>query len=123
MLAATRADEADPRTLSRWTSAFPDLAVTAVSVLDEASLDAFREAVWALTGLIRVRLRKDGSLDEEPLAFPPGSTVTDVADRVHHDLGASLSGGRIWGTSARFEGQRVGRDHVVADGDIVEVLS
>jgi len=28
----------------------------------------------------------------------------------------------VWGPSARFEGQRVGRDHVVADDDTVEIL-
>ena len=122
MLAATRADEADAGAIDRLAAAFPDLDVVPVSILDEASLEAFREAVWALTGLIRVRLRKDGAVDEEPLALRPGATVTDVADWVHHDLGSSLTGGRVWGRSARFEGQRVGRDHVVADGDIVEVL-
>ena len=103
-------------------AAFPDLEVVAVSILDEGSLDAFRDAVWRLTGLIRVRLRKDGAVDDEPVALQPGATVTDVADWVHHDLGASLSGGRVWGGSARFDGQRVGRDHVVEDGDIVEIL-
>ena len=122
MLAATRADEAEPGSVGRLAAAFPDLAVVPVSVLDEASLEAFRAAVWRLTGLIRVRLRKDGAVDEEPVALPPGATVTDVADWVHHDLGASLSGGRVWGGSARFDGQRVGRDHVVEDGDIVEIL-
>ena len=122
MLAATRADEADPGSVGHLASAFPDLVVVAVSILDEASLDAFREAVWRLTGLIRVRLRKDGAVDEEPVALQPGATVTDVADWVHHDLGASLSGGRVWGGSARFDGQRVGRDHIVEDGDIVEIL-
>jgi small GTP-binding protein len=122
MLAATRADEAEPGSIGRLAAAFPELLVVPVSILDEASLDAFREAVWQLTGLIRVRLRKDGAVDEEPVALPPGATVTDVADWVHHDLGASLSGGRVWGGSARFDGQRVGRDHVVEDGDIVEIL-
>jgi small GTP-binding protein len=122
MLAATRADEAGAGAIARLAAAFPDLDVVPVSILDEGSLEAFREAVWALTGLIRVRLRKDGAVDEEPLALRPGATVTDVADWVHHDLGSSLTGGRVWGRSARFEGQRVGRDHVVADGDIVEVL-
>jgi small GTP-binding protein len=122
MLAATRADEADAASLTRLAAAYPDLEVVPVSIIDEASLEIFREAVWRLTGLIRVRLRNNGSVDEEPLALHPGATVTDVADWVHHDLGVSLTGARVWGASARFDGQRVGRDHIVRDGDIVEVL-
>ncbi len=122
VLAATRADEADRAALTRLAASFPDLAVVPVSVLDEASLDAFRAAVWALTGLLRVRLRNNGSVDPEPLALDPGATVADVADWVHHDLGASFSGARVWGPSARFDGQRVGRDHLVLDGDVVEIL-
>ena len=121
-LAATRADEAGEGSLDRLRAAFPDLEVIPVSVIDEASLDAFREAAWRLTGLIRVRLRTLGETDAEPLALVPGSTVADVADSVHHDLAASFVGARVWGPSARFEGQRVGRDHIVLDGDVVEIL-
>ena len=94
----------------------------AVSILDEASLDAFRDAAWRLTGLIRVRLRTNGSTDDEPLALDPPATVVDVADAVHHDLAAACVGARVWGPSAKFDGQRVGRDHVVVDGDVVEIL-
>ncbi len=122
VLAATRADEAEPAQLAALAAAFSDLEVIPVSVLDEASLEAFRAAVWALTGLIRVRLRNNGSIDAEPLALDPGATVADVADWVHHDLGASFTGARVWGPSARFDGQRVGRDHEVRDGDVVEIL-
>ena len=122
LLAATRADEADEGAATRLARAFPDLPVVPVSVLDEVSLEAFRAAVWALTGLIRVRLRTGGSVDPEPLALDPGATVTDVADWVHHDLGASFSAARVWGPSARFDGQRVGREHEVLDGDVVEIL-
>ena len=121
-LAATRADEADRDALDRLVSAWPDLHVVPVSVLDEASLDAFRDAVWKLTGLIRVYLRKDGTVDDEPVALRPGATVADVADWVHHDLGSTFTGARVWGGSARFEGQRVGRDHAVEDRDTVEIL-
>jgi len=122
MLAATRADEADAASLSRLAAAFPDLDVVAVSIIDEPSLDAFRDAVWRLTGLIRVRLRNKGAVDDQPLAMQPGTTVAEVADRVHHDLGSNLTGGRVWGRSARFDGQRVGREHIIEDGDIVEIL-
>ena len=122
-LAATRADEAPPGAIDRLRAAFPDLEVLPVSVIDEASLVAFSDAVWALTGLLRVRLRSNGATDPEPLALDPGSTVADVADSVHHELGASFSGARIWGPSARFDGQRVGRDHAIQDGDVVEILA
>jgi small GTP-binding protein len=122
-LAATRADEAAPGAIDRLRAAFPDLEVVPVSVIDETSLDAFREAAWHLTGLIRVRLRTMGETDPEPLALDPGSTVANVADWVHHDLAASFAGARVWGPSARFDGQRVGRDHAVQDGDVVEILS
>jgi len=121
-IAVTRADEASPDAVASIVTAFPQHIVLAVSVLDEASLDRFRDEVWRLTGLIRVRLRVVDSVDEEPLALHPPATVVDVADLVHHHLAAAAVGARIWGPSARFDGQRVGRDHLVEDGDVVEIL-
>jgi small GTP-binding protein len=122
VLAATRADEASPDMIDRLKAAFPDLDVVPVSVIDEASLEAFRDAVWRLTGLIRVLLRTAGTTDPEPLALDPGATVEDVADWIHHDVAATFIGARVWGPSARFDGQRVGRDHALLDGDVVEIL-
>ena len=122
ILAATRADEASVGDLARLRGSFPDLDLVAVSVIDESSLETFRAAVWRLTGLTRVWLRHDGVTDADPLALEPGSTVADVADWVHHDLGSTFIGARIWGSSARFDSQRVGREHQIQDGDVVEIL-
>src|SRR3954466_742111 len=47
-LAAPRADEASEGAIEGLEAAFPDRGVVPVSVIDEASLDAFREAVWRL---------------------------------------------------------------------------
>lgn len=115
-----------------FTTTRPAAAVTAiggvrvqlipVSVLDEESLEQFRESVWRLLGLVRVYLRHGGTVDEEPLALAPGATVEDVAHAIHHELAASFRAARLWGPSARFPGQRVGRAHVVADLDEVEIL-
>lgn len=123
ILAATRADEADQIALSRLAAAFPELELVPVSILDDLSLEAFRRAVWRLTGLMRIQLRHNGSVDPDPLAMRPGATIADVAETIHHQLAAGIIGAHVWGTSARFAGQRVGRDHAVADGDIVEILS
>jgi small GTP-binding protein len=111
ILAATKADEAPP-------PAHAELEVVPVSVLDDDSLERLRDVVWRLTGLVRIFLR-DG---REPVALHPPVTVEDVADSIHHLLGERCTGARVWGSSARFSGQRVGRTHELADGDAVEIL-
>ncbi|MBV9281879.1 MAG: TGS domain-containing protein [Chloroflexi bacterium] len=123
ILAATKIDEAAEDALAHLQLAFPDLSAVGVSVLDEASLEALREAIWRLTGLSRIYLRHNGTVDAEPLALRPGATVIDAAREIHKDVAATCSGARIWGTSARFDGQRVGRDHPLRDGDVVEILT
>lgn len=122
LLAATKLDEAREGALAALQAATPDLPVVGVSIIDDASLEAFKNAVWGLTGLIRVYLHHDKQVADEPLALARGATVTDVAARVHRSLAARFRGARIWGPSARFDGQLVGRDQPVHDGDVVEIL-
>jgi hypothetical protein len=122
LLAATKSDEANDGDAERLSAAFHDLDVVPVSVLDDASLERLREEVWRLLGLLRVYLRHGREVDDEPLAFEQGSTVEDVAHAIHHELATSFHAARIWGASARFDGQRVGRAHIVADGDVVEIV-
>jgi small GTP-binding protein len=123
MLVATKMDEANEGDLAALQAAVPELPIVGVSIIDDESLIAFKEAVWKLTGLIRVYLCHDKEVDEEPLAMEPGATILDVATKVHKELGASFRGARIWGPSARFDDQQVGRNHPVQDGDIVEIIT
>ncbi|MHB8576830.1 MAG: GTPase, partial [Dehalococcoidia bacterium] len=123
ILAATKLDEAEPEALVRLQQAAPDLPVIGVSIIDDGSLERFKEAVWELTGLIRVYLRPNGRIEETPLALEQGSTVADVAREIHKDLGAKCRGAKLWGPSAQFDGQQVGRDRLLQDGDMVEILA
>ena len=123
LLAATKMDEASDDAVARLEQEFPGLDVVPVSVLDDASLDRLRDAIWSLTGLVRVYLRSGGEAEEEPVALRPPATVADVARSIHHELEAECRGARVWGPSARFEAQRVGREHVLADGDVVEIIT
>ncbi len=51
-----------------------------------------------------------------------GSTVMDLAERIHKDFAKNFRYARVWGKSVKFPpGQRVGADHVLEDGDIVEI--
>ncbi len=121
LVAVTKLDEASGQVVDevRRQTGLPAIGV---SILDDASLERFREAVWELTGLMRIYLRRPGLDQAEPQAISPGSTVVDAALTVHHELAASCAGARVSGPSAKFENQRVGRDHVLADGDTVEIV-
>jgi uncharacterized protein len=123
LLAATKMDEAAPGRLTALQAAFPELEVAGVSILDDASLDSLKERIWHLVGLVRVYLRQGKEVALEPLALEPGATVAEVAARIHRGLGASFRAARLWGPSARFEGQLVGRDQPVRDGDTLEILT
>ncbi|MBD0328559.1 MAG: 50S ribosome-binding GTPase [Thermoleophilia bacterium] len=122
IVAATRADEAPAGAVDRLRAAL-ELEVVPVSVLDDASIEAFRAALWRLTGLVRVFLRSGGEIDREPIALRPPATAADAARAVHGDLARRLRGARVWGASARFDGQRVGAAHELCDGDVVELLA
>ncbi len=111
LVAATKTDEAQapPGTVG-------------VSVLDDASLDRFRAELWKLTGLMRVFVRRPGDEESEPLALRPPASIADVARAIHQELAEECTGARVWGDSAQFPGQRVGRSHTVTDDDTIEVL-
>jgi len=121
ILAATKVDEADEAVLERLRTL--GLEIVPVSVLDDESVEAFRAALWRLTGLIRIFLRKHGEDVSEAVALRPPATVADAARSVHHQLEERCLGASIWGPSARFDGQRVGREHELADDDVVEIVS
>jgi small GTP-binding protein len=122
LVAVTKLDEPDDAFVADVAHA-AGLPAIGVSVLDDETLDRFRDTLWELTGLIRVFLRRPGLTDAEAYALEPGATVVDAARSVHHELADACTGARVTGPSAKFEGQRVGRDHVLEDGDVVEVLS
>ena len=76
-----------------------------------------------LTDLRLVRLftkapGKDADLTA-PFVLPKGSTVEDAARHIHKELASKMKFARAWGE--RFhDGQPVGRDQVLEDGDILE---
>ena len=56
----------------------------------------------------------------KPFVLKKGSTVEDFAAQVHKDFFDQLKSARIWGSGA-FQGQMVGRDQLLREGDIVEL--
>ena len=98
---------------------FPAIAVSAKSGHGLAGLAPF---MFSGLRIVRVYTKPPGHLPDRtrPFIVRQGNTVSDVARLVHHDVARSLKFARLWGSGA-FDGQQVGPDHTVADGDIVEL--
>ena len=72
--------------------------------------------------IVRVYTKTPGKPAEhdKPFTVRRGGTVLDVARLVHKDVARDLKFGRMWGADV-FDGQQVGPDHLVSDGDLVEL--
>ena len=100
-------------------SSYPMLAVSATT---GRGLGEIGPWLFRALGIVRIYTKSPGHPPDKgrPFTVRRGQTVGDVARLIHKDLERSLRYARIWGHSG-FEGQQVGHDHVVADGDIVEL--
>lgn len=98
------------------------LPVLPVSATAGAGLDSFRELLFELLDVIRVYSKPPGKKVDltAPFILRRGATVLDAADAIHKDFVAKLKYARLWGGQTH-QGQMVGRDHILVDGDILEL--
>ena len=85
-------------------------------------VDRLKQTVFEQLDIVRVYSKppgKDPNFDA-PFVMKRGGTVEDFAGKVHLDFVERLKSARVWGHGV-FDGQQVGRDHVLHDGDVVEL--
>jgi ribosome-interacting GTPase 1 len=97
------------------------LNILPVSAEAGTGLDALREAAFRLLDVIRVYSKPPGKKADftAPFILRRGSAVVDAAEAVHKDFVEKLKYARLWNRA--HQGQMVGRDHVLEDGDILEI--
>lgn len=99
-----------------------DWPAVAVSSTSGYQLEKLQQVIFSELNLIRVYAKPPGKeIDRTaPFVLKKGSTVVDLSAKVHKDFLEKLKSARVWGTGV-YDGQLVGRDHVLQDGDIVEL--
>jgi ribosome-interacting GTPase 1 len=98
---------------------YPALAVSATTGQGLGDIGPW---LFEHLGVVRVYTKLPGKPadHDRPFTLRRGQTVADVARLVHGDIARKLQHARVWGKSG-FDGQHVGADHVLADGDVVEL--
>lgn len=99
-----------------------DWPIIPISAKTGRNFESLKNLVFENLEIVRVYAKppgEDADL-ERPFVLKYGSTVIDLARKVHRDFYENLKTARVWG-STTFEGQMVSRDYVLNDGDIVEL--
>jgi ribosome-interacting GTPase 1 len=98
------------------------LPVLAISAKGKVGLEELKLKIYQMLNIIRVYTKVPGQKADfnDPIILERGSTMADAAEAVHKDFRAKLKYARVWG-SGKHDGIMVKRDHILQDGDVIEL--
>jgi len=97
------------------------MPVVSISAQKGGGLEEMIRTIYNMLDIIRVYTKSPGARADlnEPVILKKGSTVEEAAGSIHKDFRRNLKYAQVWG-SGKFDGQRVSRERVLEDGDVVE---
>jgi hypothetical protein len=104
---------------NKYEGQFP---LVAISARDGTGLEELKLKLYQFLDIIRVYTKAPGEKPDftDPIVLRRGSTLEDAAAEVHKDFRDKLKYARLWG-SGKHEGIMAKRDHILQDGDIIEL--
>ena len=95
-----------------------------ISADKNTNIDELKDIIFDNLDLVRVYLKPQGRKAdmEDPLVIKKGSTVIDACRKLHREFVKNFRHAKVWGTSVKFPGQKVGPDHVLDDEDVLRII-
>ncbi|GMR42180.1 hypothetical protein PMAYCL1PPCAC_12375, partial [Pristionchus mayeri] len=96
-----------------------------ISAHHKWNFDDLLEKMWLYLNLIRVYTKPKGQLPDyaSPIVLKNDlKSVDDLCMKIHKTLQKDFKCALVWGSSAKHNPQRVGKDHILADEDVVQVI-
>ncbi|MEM3753771.1 MAG: GTPase [Candidatus Micrarchaeaceae archaeon] len=99
------------------------MEVIPISALLMKNIENLKSRLFEMLEFQRIYLKpKNGEADyEKPVIVKKGSTIIDVAKKIHTEMAKNFKYAYVSGRSAKFKNQKVGPEHVVLDGDTVTI--
>jgi hypothetical protein len=96
--------------------------ILAVSAETQEGLAQLKRSIFQALEIVRIYTKEPGAKPDldKPYVLAQGSTVLDLAETIHRDFSSHLKYARIWG-SEKYDGQNVNKEHILQDGDIIEL--
>lgn len=111
--------KADEKTVLELQKQMPVIQVNELTLFQKEMLE---KSFFYLLGKVLVYTKKPGESVEikEPLVLEKGATVEIAAKVLHKEFAENFKYAKVWGSS-KFPGQRVARDYVLQNEDVVEI--
>jgi ribosome-interacting GTPase 1 len=105
--------------LDRFSKEYP---VLCISAKENLNLEEAKKEIFSILDIVRSYTKAPGKNPDfdDPVILSKGSRVLDFASQIHKDFAQKLKYARIWGKE-KYDGQKVPRDYLLKDGDVIEL--
>merc|ERR1711976_524755 len=96
-----------------------------ISAHHKWNFDDLLETMWNELNLTRIYTKPKGQLPDytSPVILSTNKrTVEDFCNKIHKHLMADFKHAQVWGSSVKHNPQRVGKEHMLNDEDIVQII-
>lgn len=95
-----------------------------ISAGELINLDELQERIYEKLKLISIFLKEPGKEVDmsEPIVMRKEDTLKILCEKLHRDFVRRFRFARVWGKSARYDGQKLTKlEHIIMDNDIIEL--
>lgn len=96
-----------------------------ISAHHKWNYDSLLEKLWEYLKLVRIYTKPKGQLPdyESPVILQTDHcSIEDFCNKVHRSIVKELKYALVWGASVKHQPQKVGKDHVLHDEDVVQIV-
>ncbi|MFA5176023.1 MAG: GTPase [Candidatus Nanoarchaeia archaeon] len=99
-----------------------ELPIIYYKKFSDMEIEKLKDLIWNNLNLIYVYTKQPGKKPAyPPIALKKKSKIKDLAGNIHKDFLKKFKHAKIWGESAKHEGMQAGLNHILENGDIVEL--
>ncbi len=112
----------EKKTRSEFIKRYQDgFSIICLSVSDMNGIDILKKKMFDNLSIIRVYTKKIGNaiVKDDPVVLRKGATVMDAAEHIHKDFKRNMKFARLW-NEKDYSGQRVEKNHILNDEDVLE---
>ena len=96
-----------------------------ISSRDNWNIDELTDQIWKKCNMMRVYPKPRGQIpdyDEPVVLHAEQPTVEQFCNRIHKGIMPLFKYAWVWGSSVRHQPQRVGKEHILMDEDVIQII-